>query len=242
MSDWAPDVAGRLEQIDRRLREIQAELVPGRVPRETLVPVTPGAGEPMPEPAHGSVPESAHDSVPESAHDSVPELGQSTGPDDRPRGRSGPLAEALERARDARLSSLNAASEDEAHSPTAQAREAPPAVPQPPPPPQPEPPPVPPALGRTLRADPRLDLLSELQSSLVAATRDLLDGYERASVSASERPTNRVTLSAGPFSSTESLRAFEQQLSRIPGVRDVGVRNYEGASRAIIEVELDTEA
>ena len=48
-----------------------------------------------------------------------------------------------------------------------------------------------------------------------------------------------MTVSAGPFPSVDSLREFEQSVSRLPGVRDVSVRGYEGADRAIIEVRLD---
>jgi hypothetical protein len=51
-----------------------------------------------------------------------------------------------------------------------------------------------------------------------------------------------VTLSAGPFASLEALHEFERAVSRIPDVRDVAVRGYEGTDRAIIEVRLHREA
>jgi hypothetical protein len=48
-----------------------------------------------------------------------------------------------------------------------------------------------------------------------------------------------VTLAAGPFSSTAALHAFERELARIPGVREVTVRGYDGPDRAIVEVRLE---
>jgi hypothetical protein len=48
-----------------------------------------------------------------------------------------------------------------------------------------------------------------------------------------------VTLAAGPFATLEALREFEQAVSRLPGVREVAIRGYEGTDRAIIEVRLD---
>jgi len=101
---------------------------------------------------------------------------------------------------------------------------------------------------------------SHLAARLLAAMRELLDGYERFLVrippappaspnppsrkSAGPSPTRRrevpgVTVAAGPFPSVEALHEFEQAVSRLPGVRDVAVRGYEGADRAIIEVRLD---
>ncbi len=267
MAEWAPNVAGRLEEIDRRLREIQAELIPGRVPRETRVPVNPTDSNSPSGPDIEPDVAAAGERAPEP--EAAAEL-HSDEPVDRPRGRSGPLAEALQRARSARIKGLTAsrapspdpappppsASEPRNAEPQAfeppQAAETP--APEPPPAPphttEPAPPPVrpapptPPPARHALRqarlqSDPRVDVLAELQSSLLTATRDLLDGYERASFTASERRANRVTISAGPFRGTESLHSFEQELSALPGVHGVDVRGYEGADRAIIEVELD---
>ncbi len=84
--------------------------------------------------------------------------------------------------------------------------------------------------------------------------RELLAGYEGVLVGGSSRPPVRgsapsrartrpddagVTLSAAPFASLEALHEFEQAVSRLPGVREVAVRGYEGTDRAIIEVRLD---
>jgi hypothetical protein len=97
--------------------------------------------------------------------------------------------------------------------------------------------------------DPQIQALSELAARLLAAMRELLAGYERVLVRPSSPPPARrttrrpadspdVTLSAGPFPSLDALREFEQAVSSLPGVREVAVRGYEGADRAIIEVRL----
>lgn len=94
--------------------------------------------------------------------------------------------------------------------------------------------------------------LTELSARLLASMRELLAGYEGVLLGGS-RPVRRsapsrartrpddagVTLSAAPFASLEALHEFEQAVSRLPGVREVVVRGYEGADRAIIEVRLD---
>ncbi|MBV8220798.1 MAG: hypothetical protein JO325_20230 [Solirubrobacterales bacterium] len=111
------------------------------------------------------------------------------------------------------------------------------AIPDPPPPSEPVPPPIPePALDSNRRAQ----AVTELSERLIASMRELLDGYERVlAPSARARPEPvRVTLSAGPFASIESLHEFEEALARLPGVRDILVRGYEGNDRAIIDVRL----
>ena len=75
----------------------------------------------------------------------------------------------------------------------------------------------------------------------MASIRELLAGYECVLAPPRRRrpePAAPVTLSAGPFASIEALHEFEEALSRIPVVRDVAVRGYEGADRAIIDVRL----
>jgi hypothetical protein len=104
----------------------------------------------------------------------------------------------------------------------------------------------------------RLQALSQLAARLLAAMRELLDGYEQFMVqipavrppaaAAPPAPTPQqapprdvpdVTVAAGPFVSVDALRSFEHAVSGLPGVRDVAVRGYEGSDRAIIEVRLD---
>jgi hypothetical protein len=48
-----------------------------------------------------------------------------------------------------------------------------------------------------------------------------------------------VSVSAGPFSSTEALREFERALARIPEVREVNVSGYDATDRAILEVQIE---
>jgi hypothetical protein len=107
-----------------------------------------------------------------------------------------------------------------------------------------------PAPLQTPTPGPQVQVLTEVSSSLLAAMRELLAGYERILVGcapprpirrAARRPTESpdVTLSAAPFANLDALHAFEQAVSRLPGVRDVAVRGYEGTDRAIIEVRLD---
>ncbi|HTX08545.1 MAG TPA: hypothetical protein VME22_08030 [Solirubrobacteraceae bacterium] len=146
----------------------------------------------------------------------------------------------------------------------APALEAPP--PEPPPPPSPLIDDAPDAGKSPLVDDPatpaptaQLQALSQLAARLLASMRELIDGYEQflvqiPSVSASAptrpHPVTRqppaprrdgpdVTVAAGPFVSLDALRSFEHAVSRLPGVRDVAVRGYEGSDRAIIEVRLD---
>ena len=115
----------------------------------------------------------------------------------------------------------------------------------------PEPPPAAAVTAPAATDSPQLQSLTELTARLLASMRELLAGYERVLVpSAPAQPPVRrtaryrpdspdVTLSAAPFASLEALREFEQAVSRLPGVRDVAVRGYEGTDRAIIEVRLD---
>ena len=112
--------------------------------------------------------------------------------------------------------------------------------PDPVPPPIPEPPAPPPIPEPALDSNRRAQAVTELSERLIASMRELLDGYERVlAPSARARPEPaRVTLSAGPFASIESLHEFEEALARLPGVRDILVRGYEGNDRAIIDVRL----
>jgi hypothetical protein len=48
-----------------------------------------------------------------------------------------------------------------------------------------------------------------------------------------------VTVDAGPFTDIGELSAFEQALARVPGVRDVYVRGFQG-QRAIVDVDFGT--
>jgi hypothetical protein len=137
-----------------------------------------------------------------------------------------------------------------------------------PPPPEPVPPPPPPAAElpprvpvETVAPPPvapssaapagpaallaEMRRLADLQEEVLRRTRDLLAAYEQtleqptpAGQAAPPAPVQEFSVSAGPFGSTEALRAFERMLERIPEVREVEVRGYEGEDRAIVDVHL----
>ena len=81
---------------------------------------------------------------------------------------------------------------------------------------------------------------------LVAQLTTLVEAHERLLASARELSERRapadagawVSVSAGPFDSTEALRRFERALRTLPEVRSASVREYEGADRAILDVHL----
>jgi hypothetical protein len=95
------------------------------------------------------------------------------------------------------------------------------------------------------RIDPirQLAALTELQERLLHSIRELLSAYEavfaRLDQPNPEATVHEFRVSAGPFTSTAALRAFEQTLSGMAGVREVSVRSYEGEDRAIVDVRLD---
>ncbi len=78
----------------------------------------------------------------------------------------------------------------------------------------------------------RLTALAESQERLLAMARALVTGLQAAGGGAS------VSVSAGPFVSTDALRRFEHALQTLPEVTRVTVREYEGADRAIVDVHL----
>jgi hypothetical protein len=80
-----------------------------------------------------------------------------------------------------------------------------------------------------------------MTTSLLAAMRELMAGYEiaLAHIAAGAPGTaGVVTVAAGPFTAIEMLERFEEALRTLPEVTEVAVRGYEGADRAIIEVQL----
>lgn len=124
-------------------------------------------------------------------------------------------------------------------------------VPETPPPSTPAPrarPPDPaPPLERPPQAAPplveQLRALVDTQERVLRRTQELLSAYERILARLPATPPDgsavrEFSVSAGPFSSTEALRGFEQTLEKIPEVREVSVRGYEGEDRAIVDVHL----
>jgi hypothetical protein len=215
MSGPSQDVEVRLAEIDRRLREIQADLVPGRTPRETQMPSV----RPPPERAAAPPPPPPESPTRTPRRAAAP-----------PAGRSGPLAEALAsaRRRASEVAERPAAVDTDRPGPVGTERRASerrePAIRAPEPPE--------PATNEGLGI---------LTSSLLAAMRDLLEGYEHAVSSARPARPFRVSVAVGPFSGTEALHAFERALARISGVREVSVSGYDGPDRAILEVQLEDD-
>src|SRR5437763_5771227 len=83
---------------------------------------------------------------------------------------------------------------------------------------------------------PGVDASAQLSRRLLAALRELLEGYD-ALLSVPRRASD-VSISAGPFSTTAALSEFERAVAGIPGVREVTLRGFEGSDRAILEVQL----
>jgi hypothetical protein len=172
-----------------------------------------------------------------------------------PRGRSGPLAAALQRAARARRADPStraaepAAAEPAAAEPAAaEPAAAEPAAAEPSTSERPEAP-TPPTLDQPHHhleeIQRQIETLTELRDWLHASIVELLDRYTSALAPPGEGETGpsqsselEVTVSAGPFSSLDSLKAFERELAALPGVRQVTRRGFEGASRAILDVEL----
>jgi hypothetical protein len=78
----------------------------------------------------------------------------------------------------------------------------------------------------------QLTALLERHERLLARSRELIDHRAPAD------SASTVSVSAGPFASTEALRRFARALRTLPEVRRVSVREYEGADRAILDVHL----
>ncbi|MDQ6836523.1 MAG: hypothetical protein M3016_10095 [Actinomycetota bacterium] len=94
-------------------------------------------------------------------------------------------------------------------------------------------------------ADPsgQLHELMVAQEDVLSSMRELLQRLERVATvrpawSDSAPEVGPVSVSAGPFASTEALRAFEQALQGLPEVSAVQVRGFEGGDRAIVDVHL----
>jgi hypothetical protein len=101
---------------------------------------------------------------------------------------------------------------------------------------------------RSREADPpqQIEGLTELHDKLLASMSELLERYEsvlRLLPAPDRRPPasggDELTLSIGPFATIEALREFERALAGLPGVREVSVRGFEGADRAIVDVQLE---
>jgi hypothetical protein len=107
------------------------------------------------------------------------------------------------------------------------------------------PPPLPPADAHSAaELLIRLREVTAEQEDLLASMRRLLGTLQNvatpatAAGAAAAAARQAVSISAGPFASTEALRAFRTALEALPGVRRVELRGFEGADRAVLEVHL----
>ena len=110
------------------------------------------------------------------------------------------------------------------------------------------PPPLPPADAHSAaELLIRLRELTAQQEGVLASMRQLLGTIQRAAATSpggpagpgvSAAPGGPVSVSAGPFASTEALRVFRAALEALPGVHMVELRGFEGGDRAILEVHL----
>jgi hypothetical protein len=91
--------------------------------------------------------------------------------------------------------------------------------------------------------------LTEVQARLVDVSERLLESFARIADDGPQAglfspPTTGVTrteieLNAGPFAATQALREFARALAALDPVRRVTVRGYQGADRAMLDVELE---
>ena len=85
---------------------------------------------------------------------------------------------------------------------------------------------------------PAVELLTALQTSLLSSMATLLAEFQQTLAQMQELPSTRLTVSAGPFTTIAAVHAFERNLARLPGVREVSLRGYEGDDRVVIDVQL----
>ncbi len=209
------DIDDRLHDLDRRLREIQGELLPDREPRPGVTAAQAEGASPPSEPRPSEPPPPPPSEPPPVQSPPPPEPPPPLEPPPPPRG--GPPGPLPPRGG----------------------------------PPGPPPPPHAPSPGT--------GPLTELHTKLLASFRELLDAYEWLLAQMAypppsppppphssppdrpgspEPPTRATGVRAGPFASTEAVRAFEAELGSVRGVRSVTVRGYEGDDRAIFDVEI----
>ena len=86
----------------------------------------------------------------------------------------------------------------------------------------------------------QIEHLMALHASLISSMSEMLSAFQRVLGRLPDRGTveAEVTVSAGPFTSTDAVRAFERALSTLPGVSNATLRGYEGEDRAVFDVQL----
>ena len=86
----------------------------------------------------------------------------------------------------------------------------------------------------------QIEHLMDLHASLISSMSEMLSAFQRLLGRLPDRAADEpeVTVSAGPFTSTDAVRAFERALSTLPGVSNATLRGYEGEDRAVFDVQL----
>ena len=85
---------------------------------------------------------------------------------------------------------------------------------------------------------PVVEHLAELHASLLSSMATLLAEFQETVAELQEPLSTRISISAGPFTTIAAVHAFERDLARLPGVREVSLRGYEGDDRVVIDVQL----
>ena len=80
--------------------------------------------------------------------------------------------------------------------------------------------------------------LAELDGRLLAIQADLIPGRGGDCSADGGESDAEVGVAAGPFANTDAVRAFGRAVSALPGVSEVTLRAYAGATRAVFDVQL----
>jgi hypothetical protein len=85
---------------------------------------------------------------------------------------------------------------------------------------------------------PAVERLTVLQANLLSSMTEVLAEFQHTLAQMQQPASTSLTVSAGPFTTIAAVHAFERDLARLPGVREVSLRGYEGDDRVVIEVQL----
>jgi hypothetical protein len=220
----ASDLDARLASIDRKLREIQAGLAPEHAPEvaeeeEARAASADEDASGPPEDSAAMAPEEpvapTEPAEPLPAPEAIDraEALEPTEPPEPPEPPGQPH-EIHPRGREGPLATL-----------LQQARREPP-------------PPAHPAVQQRLAR--QVEELTEMHVGLLSSIVGAIDELQRAFANMPRVGATGLTVSAGPFMTTEAVRAFESELASLRGVREVTLRGYEGEDRAVIDVELSS--
>jgi hypothetical protein len=87
---------------------------------------------------------------------------------------------------------------------------------------------------------PAVERLTVLQANLLSSMTEVLAQFQHTLAQMQQPASTNLTVCAGPFTTIAAVHAFERDLARLPGVREVSLRGYEGDDRVVIDVKLAT--